>query len=266
MLNFIVPVRHPQNMKDPEIQKHNLSKTLLSLSNQSITEYKIIIVVNPGTLLPQLPERCEVCFVDSDPIEEEGLTIDELRPLRHCDVARKVHAGLILSGLKGFFMKVDDDDFVHKDIAKLCYENPGKDGFRVTKGYMWSENSNFLYYLNNFHNRCGTCNILKAELLDIPPQLEKNVSDRLRDMLGYHTRLKTVLQDRLTIEDIDFPAAIYNIGHGNSNMMHPNVWQLYFRNRAIHTKPIEFITKLMKLRLVTSKTKKYFFGEKSDIE
>jgi hypothetical protein len=33
-------------------------------------------------------------------------------------------------------MKVDDDYFVHRDIAKIYLENPDADGWQITKGYM----------------------------------------------------------------------------------------------------------------------------------
>lgn len=262
MLNFIIPVRHHLNIKDPEVQKHNLSKTLLSLANQSVNNYKIIIVANHGTLFPPLPEQCEICYVDFPPNanhDRNNQTDEEFYDNVHNDIARRVHAGVIFSGSKGFFMKVDDDDFVHKDIAKLCLENPNTDGWRITKGYMWSENSKFLYYLDNFNNRCGSCNILKAELLEIPNQVELEVSEHIRDVLGYHNRIEKVFSDKLEIHDVEFPAAIYRVGHSNNHSEHPNFWQLYFRNRAIHTKPIEFITKLIKLRYLTNAKRKCFF-------
>jgi hypothetical protein len=114
--------------------------------------------------------------------------------------------------------------------------------------------------LNNLNNRCGSCNILKAELHILPAQLEENVSIHVRDVLGYHNHIDKIFNGDLKIQNVDFPAVIYRAGRSNNHSGKSNFWKLYFCGRAMHTKPVILFTKLMKLRIVTKRTKCDSFG------
>lgn len=264
MLNFIIPIRHYENIRDVDIHKRFLKETLKSLSNQTHCDTRIILVVNRGTNLPSLPKNAEVCFVDFPPNihhDRDGQSDQLFYDNVHFDIARRVFSGLALVKPNEYFMKVDDDDLVHKDISLFCAQKHDVDGFTIDKGYMWSEGSGLLFYLKNFNQLCGSCNIFKLGSLHLPKQFNEASHSYIVNTIGYHNRFHEAIEKHnLNIERVTFPAAIYRIGHGNSHSGYPNFWRLYFRGRELHKKPFEFFNKLMSLRVLTKRKKNMFFG------
>ncbi len=62
-----------------------------------------------------------------------------------------------------WWMIVDADDLVHRDIAAYALEHDGlyPGGHTVTKGYGWAAGTDFFRELGGFHKTCGTCNTVR---------------------------------------------------------------------------------------------------------
>ncbi len=163
ILTFVIPVRHPANAANWKALKDNLSATARSIAAQTHSGWKAIVVANAGADLPPLPAGFDVARVDfpPNPLHELGFSTEEARLTLGLDKGRRVLAGMLAAGATGYFMVVDDDDFVSRRLTAYVAKHFGGPGWYLREGYLWGSGgklfasySDFSVQASHMHRRC----------------------------------------------------------------------------------------------------------------
>lgn len=177
MIGFIVPFRPIQNSKDWENDSALLAKTLRSICNQTSPDFKVYVIYHdlpanqfhhPNLQYVAFPYP--FCTIDMLTDKSAQQTKDITMSVNAFDQGKKVLYGARIAINDGcnFIMSVDSDDLVSNKIAEFVNKNPdNKDGWFVSKGYIYMAKENFLVRKPSKMNTInGSTNIVAAK--DIP--------------------------------------------------------------------------------------------------
>lgn len=264
ILTFIIPVRHQDNAKDWKILKKNLTETINSITAQTHPQWKAVIVANNGADLPKLPNKFEVKYVNFPPNErhEQGKEDKEIfYEFFRFDKGRRVLAGMLHTKGAGHFMIVDDDDFVSCELTSFVAENKTENGWYIHNGYIWGDGGYLLSLCSGFSHFCGTSLIIRSDLYQLPNKFEKASKEYIKNKLGSHIFIQEYLKRTTTpLEPLPFPGAVYRIGHVGAHSKSKGLIAHYFMHRWLLKQPREFMRRLLRMRFLTRKIKKDFFG------
>lgn len=209
MLVFVIPLKSPKVAKSWSYVSGLFERCLRSVCNQSAAEFHAIVVCH---------ERPQIDF--SDPrvsyIDVDFAVPDSLLNSLHRDKRRKVLTGLIRAReyRPSHVMIVDADDCVSRRLSEFVGRNPRSHGWYIENGYVYQDGSErILFKGQNFYRWCGTCNIVRYDLLDLPPTPD----DPRTVLLPFgHAQVKETLAVRGTpLAPLPFPGAVYvNSKHG----------------------------------------------------
>lgn len=263
-LTFIIPIRHPDNANDWGMTKQNLEQTLASISGQTLDDWQCIVVANHGSDLPPMPDNCKVCYVDYPPnqVHTQGNVDKELfYEAFRVDKGRRVLAGMLSAGETDFFMIVDDDDFVHRELCAHAHDNPSSNGWYIKNGYVWGEGGKLLMEHSDFHLLCGTSHIIKSDLFKLPDSIENANMEHVKLMMGSHIKIKDVLEkEGSPLLPLPFFGAVYRIGHKNAHSKSVGLIQHFFFHKYVLKHPRTFFKLLRSVKMVNA-SKKRDFGE-----
>jgi hypothetical protein len=105
-----------------------------------------------------------------------------------------------------YVMTVDADDCISRKISDFVSKNAkvSISGWYVKKGYLYPEGKRYTYLnLKNFNQICGSCVIIKPELIDL--------------MFGkdfWFDHVRTTFDDGLFLLPLPFPGAVYSMLNG----------------------------------------------------
>lgn len=262
VLTFVIPVRHQSNAKDWGMLKQRLSETLKSISGQSSDLWRCIIVANEGADLPDLPLRCTAVRVTlpPNPIYERGTAdLHAFYESVRLDKGKRVLAGVRASKTK-FVMVVDDDDFVHRDLAKFSSENQSKNGWFFRTGFVWEDGGERVYRHPRFNHFCGTSHIVKRALLDVPEAGDIDIG-YVKRMLGSHMTIEQELAANGTpLEPLPFEGAVYRIGHAGAHSRSQTLAKTFFLRRSTLLRPWRLVRALTRIRRLDAAMVARFFG------
>lgn len=161
---FIIPFVSRAYAKDWEKSCGLLSATLASLKNQSNPDFGAMILSNDR------PD-CDL----SDPrfhFVQTELAIDDpaRRGRRLVDKERKLHWALVEAPrlAPDYIMPLDADDLVSRRLVSWVDNNPSVDGFVLNHGYVYPEDDQYVYRSIRFHQRCGSCYVVRTDGLRLP--------------------------------------------------------------------------------------------------
>lgn len=218
-MDFIIPVRHPDNMRNRKTAMATLRQTVQSTLRQSKRTGKILIVSNPVDDLAYFESECTIVLVDlpSNPNHDDPRGSKFFRKAVQRDKGLRLHAGLTHSHAT-YIMPLDDDDFLHSNLAGFVLERPNSNGWFIEKGFHWTSGSKYLFPQNEFHRTCGSCHIVRQDLLKIAISSCDDLEEGITKMLGSHLHLinKCELLGR-ALSPIPFRAAIKRRGHENAH-------------------------------------------------
>ncbi|MFM6930164.1 MAG: galactosyl transferase [Bdellovibrio sp.] len=263
LLTFIIPVRHPDNSKNWPALKSKLVQTMRSIANQRHGDWRCVIVANQGSDLPQMPEKFSVEWVQFPPnsrIERgndpEEVFLDAFR----WDKGRRVLAGMLSARDSQFFMIVDDDDFVSSRLVEFVAKHPTENGWIVNDGYIWDDGGRLLFATNSFNDVCGTSLIIRADLYNLPADIQSASPDWVKPMLGSHKRVVELLRRQNTpLSALPFSGAIYRVAQSGSHSGMGSFVRTHFLNRVVLLRPWLLLRNLSRLRFL-SRTKKTEFS------
>ena len=265
VITFIIPVRHPENSKNWENLKKNLSQTIQSISAQTNPNWRAVIIANEGADIPFLPDRFECVRVDFPPntLYENTGNDREL----FFEACRLDKGNRILKGMLGrdttFFMVVDDDDFIHQDLVEFASKDREANGWTISDGYLWEDGGSLLYVHHDFSKTCGTSHIIKSELFNLPSSFEDSNPDYIKIMLGSHIKIENILSSQgKPLKKLPFIGAIYRIGHAYSHSKSPGLVQYIIRKNQGRN-ILRLWSDFLNLRWLSGKVKRDFFGIKS---
>ncbi|MEE4208309.1 MAG: glycosyltransferase family A protein [Parvularcula sp.] len=191
LLTFIIPVRHQDNARDWGRLKENLSQTLMSVANQTDSDWKGIVVANEGADLPTLPDRFFVERVSFPPnrMYDFGMADrEEVWDAVRADKGRRILAGMLSARDSRFFMIVDDDDLVSSRLVEHVRANPDANGWTINLGYLWSDGGRLLMLHDDLKRICGTTLIVRSDAYRLPGSFEDASLDWIKLMLGSHVK------------------------------------------------------------------------------
>lgn len=67
-----------------------------------------------------------------------------------------------------YVMPVNADDLLNCNIARFVKEHPNENGFISKDGYIFYQSKKYFRIYKNLHTFCGSCNIIKMYLNDLP--------------------------------------------------------------------------------------------------
>jgi hypothetical protein len=264
-VTFLIPVRHPDNSPDWSRLKANLAQTVRSISAQTHRDWRGIVIANEGSDLPALPQNFSVEWVSFPANQLHDLNSgsrEQILDAFRMDKGRRVLKGMLAARDSRFFMIVDDDDFVSARITQHAAKNPTANGWTVDLGYVWDDGGSILYRHPALNHVCGSSLIVRSDLYGLPETFESATPDYIKDMLGSHRRIATLLEQRGTpLASLPFPGAIYRVGHAGSHSQTPPILRKYVLNKQTIRRPHQIVRHLARLRFVDSAARREFFGE-----
>jgi glycosyltransferase involved in cell wall biosynthesis len=215
---FIIPIRHPGNVRDKSNQQRCLAQTLASLDAQTDRNFEILIAANEGQELPALPERAKVAHVNlpRNDVIETATDPNEVYESIKIDKGNRVRAAFAFVDADDCVMVVDDDDLVSRHLVEQYRQLDRSKGWYINLGYLWPKESRWLTKSQAFFEICGTSLIVPAHFYAYFSAPEIGETDIIRE-LGSHR----LIFDRRSIDDgyfRPFPirGAIYRVGHSNA--------------------------------------------------
>ncbi len=226
MLSFITTLRHPQNSADYGRVEALLQDTLASLYRQSCDDYMVIIV---GNRRPAFPLPARATFVEVDFPPPSDLRGPQTGPASVIwDKGTKTAVGLIAARAfaPDYVMPVDADDFVHRDVAAYAHARPGRLGWVVTRGWVYSRDRNAYALRRKFFRICGTSFIVPFEAYEVPPdlgvsatqqQIAEAFGERLENILEHGYAYDWFSEHGRHLEPLPFMGAVYQVDTGENH-------------------------------------------------
>lgn len=222
MLVFIIPLKSPKISNSWSHVSRLFERCVRSVCNQTSPDFRCLVVCNEKPDIKFSHPHIEYLEVDLPVIKLDPKQIYKT-PRRYCEERNKDKERKILMGMvharkfePSYVMPVDADDCVSKRLAEFVNHNSQCNGWFISDGYQYSEGSRRVYLRKgDFNVKCGSCNILRYDLLHFP----KNINyDRPRRILpGHHDIKKFMRRQETPLEPLPFPGAIYVTEHGENN-------------------------------------------------
>lgn len=227
MLAFITTLRHPHNSADYDRVEMLLRDTLASITRQTSDDYVVIIVGNRAPSFP-LPPRTHFVEVGFGPPSPAGAPRTGNAPAVW-DKGTKIGIGLIAAGQfePEYVMQVDADDFVHRDLVSFIGRHPGRPGWVLKRGVMYSRSRNCYTPQRQLFRICGTSFIVPLEAYEVPAELSVTATQReiaaafgdgLEQVLGNHRYSLEWWQQRgRVLAPLPFSGAVYQVDTGENH-------------------------------------------------
>jgi hypothetical protein len=264
VVTFVIPVRHQDNAKDWGHLKANLTQTIASVAAQSRNNWRAVIVANEGADLPAVPLGFEIERVQFPPNPAHDLAGGDKEAVYDAfrlDKGRRVLAGMLRYPRSKFFMIVDDDDFVSNRIVEFVEANQDANGWKIGKGYVWSEGGAVLFKHDDFSSFCGTSLIVRGDLYALPRSVAEADVDYIKTMLGSHVRIGPILEEKgAALDVLPFRGAVYRVGHRGAHSNSTGLWRLFFFNRGMLTRPVRLVQNVFRILPLGVAQKREFFG------
>ncbi|WP_155999281.1 galactosyl transferase [Thioalkalivibrio sp. ALJ16] len=257
-LNFIVPIRHPDNVRDKTAQWRMLSETIASIAAQDGQGWQAIIVANNGVVLPPLPDGVvakRVDFPKNDHHERGARDNEAFWDAVRLDKGRRVAAALESINNDDFVMVVDDDDFISRRLAAFVAERTPDSGWYINQGYKWRTGARMLFKTNRFHVVCGTSLIVRAGCFNYKARNES--VDAIRELGSHHLIRERLRDEGRPLSPIPFAGAVYRIGHRNA---HSSTRDPLAPKRKLRARMRSYWRKLTIPRPLTTRMRREFFG------
>jgi hypothetical protein len=262
IVTFIIPIRHQHNSKDWTELTRRLDQTCHSISRQSNGSWKALVVANDGAEIPSLPAGFAVKRVDFPPNElhEQGSrTVEEFHEAFRMDKGRRVLAGMLSADPTLFFMIVDDDDFISRDIVAFVSENLKSNGWYIQSGVVWDDGGRWVYQHPDFNALCGTSLIVRSDLYGLPASFGRADDSFIKAMLGSHIFIKGALKEQgHELLPLPFVGAVYRVGHSGAHSRSRGLFRMFVWKRENLARPRQFFRRLLRLRPLSDKTKAVF--------
>lgn len=219
--DFIIPLRHPDNMRDRTGAVSILRQTVRSALNQDGGGARVVIVSNPMDELAEFQADCTLVPVDLPPNTAHDLDKQSGDRL-FFDAVRRDKGLRLKAGFDAarapWVMLLDDDDFVHRGLTRFVADKDRPDGWYVDKGYHWTTGTGRLFPRNRFYRNCGSCYVLRRELLQAALDSFADPLEGIDTMLGSHLALITRCEALgRPLAPLPFRAAVKRRGHANAH-------------------------------------------------
>ena len=264
VITFLIPVRHPDNAKDWGLLTRNLTQTVRSISAQTDSRWRGVIVANRGSDLPDLPEKFSVAWVEFEPNPQHDIHAaprEVVYDTFRFDKGRRVLAGALGAPPTAHLMICDDDDFISRNITSFVAANVDASGWAITRGYVWFDGGRLLYRYDDFNNLCGTSHIVRWSAYDFPSRFDQASTEYIKMSLGSHRQIERILAERgQPLASLPFYGAIYRTGHATAHSQSQGLRATYFP-KSLAKRPRELARRLRRIRFRSKTIREEFRGE-----
>lgn len=171
MIVFAIPFRAKETSTDWKSCLNKLNNTLDSIFNQTSRQFKVIVACNDIPKLDKTYDKRLEFIVTNAPIPKTWLEMAIDKSWKLTVIAIRIREILLEqenpeNGI--YVMPVDADDLLNCNIAKYVENHPNENGFVSKDSYVYYKNNNYLTIYKNMYTYCGSCNIIKMYLDDLP--------------------------------------------------------------------------------------------------
>jgi len=204
MVRFIVPLQSPQASSDWSKVSRLCNITLESITNQTTDDFEVVLVCNetPEGFRPH--DKIKVILTDFPPPASNT-------PARMADKWRKVRVGLAQyrNARDSYYMVVDADDRVSKNLARFVNEQDYKPGWYVDRGYIYDYGFPWIFVNNRLDLLCGTTSVVFCPSALLPSGHDDPADNNYIVKYG-HTRIKQYFDEQGTpLKAMPFSGSIY---------------------------------------------------------
>lgn len=251
MIAFVVPLKSKKIARSWQRTSQLFERCLRSICRQTNSNFTVIVVCH---------EKPEIEFTHPN---VHYIEVDFKIPDKDNFIEKEKDKGKkIITGLRyarqfsvNHAMVVDADDCLSCHLAEFTARFPDAEGWFLHRGYVYQESSPWIYYRkSHFYSWCGTCNIVRLDLFDLP-EIERIHEYPDERIIYHHRTIKDLLADRgVILQELPFAGATYIIGHGE------NFYQSGFStiHKANKGKLLFSIKELFKFRPLTSSLRREF--------
>lgn len=265
MITFVIPVRHPSSIAQPDVMRQLMAETLTSVAAQTHPDWHCVIAAEKGADLPDLPDKVTVVETDIPEPDLPDFRVDRQanRAAVRLDKGARIMTALTAIQPKGHVMVVDYDDLISRRLAAFAAAEPDASGWYVDSGWLYSGGSLMSFYPERFNRLCGTSVIVHSRLLRIPSSMMGFEPDYAARILGSHIYVREDLEAAgMPLAQLPFPGAIYRIGHAASASLSNSLLSRAINRRTIR-RPGDLFKELRHFRLRNRTTRIEFFGASS---
>ncbi|MEH2038707.1 glycosyltransferase family A protein [Nostoc sp.] len=215
MLVFVIPLKSAKVSNSWERVTQLFERCIKSVCNQTSPNFHVIVVCHEKPKIEFTHPHITYITVNFSPPNEPSPVAKG-----DTDKGRKILKGLMYA--RQFYpthtMTVDADDCVSEKLAKFVQQHPDSNGWFINKGYKYQEGNNYIYIKrSNFYKMCGTCNILRYDLNDLPETAEYNRGYGYYKYYIDHAKVKEILKNKgKSIKSLPFPGAVYILATGEN--------------------------------------------------
>ena len=170
MIVFAIPLRAKATTNNWDNCVLDFSNTIRSIFNQTCDEFRVIVACHDVPALSEAyDERLEFIPVTT-PIPSCHIEYCRDKFWKLSVIGDRIRRLILENGWSGgvYVMPVDADDLLNRHIAAWCVDHPDEFGAVSRDGYVWNKNKRFLTIYKQMHTYCGSCNIIRMNLEDLP--------------------------------------------------------------------------------------------------
>lgn len=222
MLGFVISLKSPQASQSWTQVCRLFERCLYSVFNQTVSEFKVIVVCHEKPQINYNPPHIKYIEVDFElPDSPEEITLN----VKRTDKGRKLLAGLKYAQNLDIShaMIVDADDCVSRHLAEFVNQSPQHNGWFINRGYLYDDSLDKIFIRwRKFHLICGSCNIVRLDLLKIPEHPEYDRGYGYYKFYIDHNHVPEILaQDGTPLSPLPFPGTTYVVNTGQNIFYHP---------------------------------------------
>jgi len=213
---FCIPLKPKSRARDWEYTMKLFSHTLDSLLNQDDDNFSVIIAGHDRPDVPQMKDSRVVFHKVAFRKPKDGREGKQ-------DQTNKMKFLAAMVGNKGggYFMTVDSDDLVHREIVSYVRRHDNRTGYMIRAGYVWDYSAGLIGKFtakapNQFFNHCGTSSIIYLAPSSVP-RLKINKKDFLDcgtlvdSLQGHGGWEQNLMEVDVFVDTLPFRGAIYRL-------------------------------------------------------
>jgi Putative rhamnosyl transferase len=226
MLVFIIPLRSQKVSRSWDLVCRLFERTLRSVCQQTSPDFRVIVVCT---------ERPAVAFqhpaVEYLEITATQVVLNPVRQIKELDQYRRIATGLLAAQAyqPTHTMVIDADDCVSPYLADHVKHHPEAPGWYLNSGYVYVENSRWIYLRRSAFNRwCGSAKLIHNRLHHLPDPAELEEQTFVQSQRYLYDHKSTVVGGE-SLAPLPMRGAVYSIGNGE-NIYQTGMQQVHHMN------------------------------------
>lgn len=220
MLVFIVPLKSKAASMSWAKTSQLAEQCLRSACQQTCSAFHVILVCHDQPEIQFEHPNLTYLTASFPPPDCTLGTAEDILNRKRTDKGRKQLQGLVAAQAfePTHTMLLDADDRVSNQLAPWVQQNPEALGWFFEQGYRYKPGNQWIYKkFKKFHTMCGSCNILRNDLNQIPAEPEYNRGYGYYSLYIDHGKVRDRLAAAGTpLQPLPFLGAVYMVQTGEN--------------------------------------------------